>query len=633
MTKRREWVKNAAIVFLSLMLVLTFFSNTIMNYSLPEVSAQYASSGMVASRVRGTGTVEAAEPYHVKVSEEKTIEEVLVKEGDMVKKGKALFRLEKGGEGSLDATIDELDAANIEYQTKLLETVRNYDIPNAEITRLKEDLENAREDLEDAKGKRALVGNQQAQITVAKNKVDACQAEARLLQNQIEQLQREIDSLSSEEAVTAAEEAAVESAENNLNIAMANQETAARDLTRAEGNLSKKESELATAKAELREAEAAAEEYRDEDAISKLKTTVSSLQSQVSSLASAVSSAQTSVDSAATSVTYWTNEKKKADKALEKAKANAQKAQTAKKKELQSQLDALTAAKSDADYKLEQAQKALEEAQKDVLTEDEAEKAVKAAEEAVKAAQRALEDKILSLADTKGNDAKTDQVAKMQLDVSRKKIARLEKKIAKLRKEGEKTEVKAPVAGVVSSISAVAGDKTTPDSVLAVIQIVEKGYQVKLQVTTEQSKKVREGDQADVLNVWEGDVTAVVSKIDAVEGDVRSKMLVFQVGGSVEVGQSLELSVGQQNANYDTVVPNSAIREDSDGKFVLTVIAKSSPLGNRYMAQRVKVDVLAQDDTRAAITGDLQGGDFIIATSTKPLTDGMQVRLAEGSGL
>ena len=39
--KKREWVKTAAIIFLSVMLVLTFFSNTIMNYSLPEVATQY----------------------------------------------------------------------------------------------------------------------------------------------------------------------------------------------------------------------------------------------------------------------------------------------------------------------------------------------------------------------------------------------------------------------------------------------------------------------------------------------------------------------------------------------------------------------------------------------------------------
>ncbi len=32
-TRRRDWIKNATIVFLIIMLILTFFSNTIMNYS------------------------------------------------------------------------------------------------------------------------------------------------------------------------------------------------------------------------------------------------------------------------------------------------------------------------------------------------------------------------------------------------------------------------------------------------------------------------------------------------------------------------------------------------------------------------------------------------------------------------
>lgn len=603
MTKRREWVKNAAIIFLSIMLVLTFFSNTIMNYSLPEVSAQYASTGVVASRVRGTGTVEASQPYNVSVSEERLIEEVMVKTGDKVKKGQILFRLEEGGTGSLDETLDELDAARLEYQQKLLETIRNYDIPNAEIERL-------REDLEDAQEKKSLVGNQQAQITVAQNKVETCEAEVRLLQKQIEQLEREIEGVTADSIVTAAEEAAVEAAENNLDIATANQEKATKALTRAESNLSKKEAELAEAKAE------------EEPDLSL----ISSLESEVRSLKSTVSSAQSTLDSAESSVAYWTNEKKKADKALEKAKANAQTAQEAKKKELQSQLNALMDAKAESDYKLEKAQKDLEAAKQNTVTEEQA-------EEAVKTAERALEDKILALAETKAKDGQADKVARMQLSMSQKKIARLEEKIAKLKKQGSKSEIKAPVAGVVSSLTAVAGEKTAPEAVLAVIQIVEKGYQVKLQVTAEQSKKIREGDKADILNVWEGDVTAVISKISSVEGNPRSREVTFQISGSVEVGQSLELSVGQQSANYDIVVPNSAIREDNNGKFILIVNAKSSPLGNRYIAQRVSVDVMAQDDTNAAITGNLQGGDFIITTSTKPLADGMQVRLVEGGGL
>jgi multidrug efflux pump subunit AcrA (membrane-fusion protein) len=602
-SKRKAWVKNALIVFLTIMLILTFFSNTIMNYSLPEVSAQYASYGTVAARVRGTATVEAAQPYNVSVSEERTIEEVLVKSGDTVKKDQVLFRLSEGGTGSLEEAIDNLDAANIEYQQKLIETIRNYDISNAEIDRLKEDLE-------DATKKKTLAGNQQAQITLAQSKVDTCQAEVTLLQSQITQLQREIDALTTDDIVTTVEEAAVTAAENNLDIATANKETADKALTRAETNLSQKQSELSEA----------------QNDVSPSAIQISNLQTQVTNLKAAVASAQTTADAAADSVTYWTAEKKKADKALEQAKATGEKTINAQKKELQSQLNALNDSKTESDAKLEKAQKELEEAKTNVTTEEDA-------AEAIKTAQRALEDKVLALADTKTKDSQSDSVAKLQLDSYKKKIERLEKQVKKLQKAGSSNEVKAPVAGVISSLSAVAGDKTTADATLAVIEIVEKGYQVKLQVTTEQSRRVKVGDKADILNVWGGDISAVISKISKVDGDATKKEILFQVSGSAEVGQSLELSVGQQSASYDTVVPNSAIREDNNGKFVLVVNAKSSPLGNRYIAQKVKVDVLAQDDTNAAITGELQGGDFIITTSTKPLTDGMQVRMAEGGGL
>ena len=40
--RKREWVKTAAIIFLAVLLVLTFFSKTIMNASLPEAAVQAA---------------------------------------------------------------------------------------------------------------------------------------------------------------------------------------------------------------------------------------------------------------------------------------------------------------------------------------------------------------------------------------------------------------------------------------------------------------------------------------------------------------------------------------------------------------------------------------------------------------
>jgi hypothetical protein len=61
-------------------------------------------------------------------------------------------------------------------------------------------------------------------------------------------------------------------------------------------------------------------------------------------------------------------------------------------------------------------------------------------------------------------------------------------------------------------------------------------------------------------------------------------------------------------------VPKSAIRKDSDGQFLLVVTSKSSPLGNRYYAERYPVQVVASDDVQSAVTG-LYGNEYVITTS------------------
>jgi len=81
-TKRRDMIKNVAIVFLTVLLLLTFFSNTIMNYSLPEVATAYVQPNNITSRIRGSATVEASDPYNVVAQESRRIRSVAVKVGD-----------------------------------------------------------------------------------------------------------------------------------------------------------------------------------------------------------------------------------------------------------------------------------------------------------------------------------------------------------------------------------------------------------------------------------------------------------------------------------------------------------------------------------------------------------------------
>ena len=148
----------------------------------------------------------------------------------------------------------------------------------------------------------------------------------------------------------------------------------------------------------------------------------------------------------------------------------------------------------------------------------------------------------------------------------------------------------------------------------------------------QQAKKLNVGDVAELQNSWYySDLTATLTAIKPdTANPSQNKLLVFDVTGEdVTAGQSISLSVGQKSANYDLIVPNSAIREDNNGKFILIIESKSSPLGTRYIATRVDVEVLASDDTQTAISGALYGYEYVITTATKPVEAGKQVRLTD----
>ena len=209
-----------------------------------------------------------------------------------------------------------------------------------------------------------------------------------------------------------------------------------------------------------------------------------------------------------------------------------------------------------------------------------------------------------------------------ELEVAKKKLAEL---------TGEDGGViTAKVAGTVTSVECTAGDKKMKDDVLCTIEVPDMGYTMSFSVTNEQASRLRIGDQATVSNFyWGNEVTATLSSIKTDPKKAQSnKLLTFDLEGNVTTGSELTISVGQKSANYDLIVPSSAIRSDANGSFVLKVEAKNSPLGNRYIAKRVPVEVLASDDNNSAVTAELQYGDYVITTSSAPIKSGSMVRLA-----
>ena len=187
----------------------------------------------------------------------------------------------------------------------------------------------------------------------------------------------------------------------------------------------------------------------------------------------------------------------------------------------------------------------------------------------------------------------------------------------------------APVEGTIVSLERVAGETTEKGEAIATIQVAGKGMSLSFSVTNAQAAKVNVGDKAELQNAWYySDVMITLSKIKPDPEDPgKKKLLEFTVEGLVQNGESLSVSIGQRSAEYEHVVPNSAIREDNKGKFILIIDEKTTPFGNRYKARRVDVEVLASDEINTAVNADLQGYEYVITTSNQPVEEGDQVRL------
>ena len=223
-------------------------------------------------------------------------------------------------------------------------------------------------------------------------------------------------------------------------------------------------------------------------------------------------------------------------------------------------------------------------------------------------------------------------VAGVNLAETAEEIRVQQEKIKSLAGEAENV-ITATVSGTIDTIDCTAGDTVLKDALLCTIEVPDMGHTLSFSVTNDQAQRLRIGDTATVSNYyWGNSVTATLTTIRTdPKNPQTNKLLTFDLQGDVTTGAEMSISVGQKSANYDVIVPNSAIKSDANGSFVLLVSVKSSPLGNRYTAKRVSVEVLANDDNNSAVVADLSNGDYVITTSSAPISSGDMVRMADNA--
>ena len=616
--KNRGWVKNVAIIFLAVMLVLTFFSNTIMNASLPEAAVQYVQSGSITTQIRGTGTITAKEVYEVKTTTSRKVQSVLVTKEQEVKVGDVLLILAAGEGTETDELKTQLETAKYSYQQKLI----NMSGGGSEVTRAQEKLQEA------IAARDAIAVNITAEdIELAKVRYEAAKEYYQQLTYELEDAGGYVEGGKGDtlkelsDAVNAAQleydSACIRYAKE---YAFVNQLAADASVFGTHGSDRDAYAEAITGAFAAAGEDTTVHNYfvdlasvtqaeRENLGIDRVDITKYPYSDLVSALPSqnitAVAKGYGEILTAKDALTKAQDAYNKAVESMQPQNEALNKQVTEAKREM----DAL-----DAEYK--------------ELSEK-------------KTAYDTAKDNVVSCENALQTLLKTSQLDNLELSKLANEIAELEAKLEELSggekdAEGNVTggQIVSEVNGVVKEINVTAGNNTDPATAVMTIEVPDRGYTVSMNVTNEQAQKVTIGDTAEIsTGYWgssglSGKLVGIRNNTSA--GQSGGKQLVFDVTGSdITSGTQVSVSIGQRSQNYDTIVPNSALRSDSNGSFVLVIVAKSSPLGNRFVATRVDVTELAKDDVNTAVSGGLSAYDMVLTTATKPVEDGMLVRLPD----
>ena len=123
---RRAKVIKAMVAFIVILALLTFFSNTIMNLTIPKVMGSYASRGNLSYSNSARGTITVENQTEVKGLEGRTVDQVLVSNYDSVEVGDTILTLKSLEESEELQTkkdrLTELERA-AEYDSRVDDSV------------------------------------------------------------------------------------------------------------------------------------------------------------------------------------------------------------------------------------------------------------------------------------------------------------------------------------------------------------------------------------------------------------------------------------------------------------------------------------------------------------------------------
>ncbi len=577
--KNRKWVGKAMIAFVAILAVLTFFSNTIMNATIPRVVASNAGRSNLSYTNNATAQLVATDEVKVKGLDGRTVASVLHSNYDLVEAGEVIVTLTPLSEENMTTLNDlrtQLQTAQREQEYAARRPNHPYDY-----TTLLTTIHTSEQALADAQANLVAAQNRDAAISNAQQLLDANTAAYTSLNQQLiaattalEGIRTQIALLQSQIAIIDGSIAVLTGGPTPTPVPTST------PIPVPTVDPSVTPNPEATPTSIPVPTEIPVPAPGNNVTLESLQTQRANLQAQIASLESQIAGSVSTVDGLAAQM------------------ASAQNA-------------------------INTAQAALTEAE-NLPTTYAAQDALTLAEHALEVANQAYNDQIIE------NGIAADQ-AQDAIDDREDNIADLEERIARLEEELSQTEIVAPISGYVFNVAVEADDQINKDKILFTIVPQDSEFTASFTFNTDVAESMSIGQElnADQYN-WIDRIVIVNIKPSS-ENPIEKRIVKCSIISSSVLypGVSITVTANRGNSTYDHVIAASALNEDNSGTFVFVVEQSSTPLGDKYTVRRVAVTIAARAGSLVAINGEGLDGVMIVTRSEQPLHNGDRVRLED----
>ncbi len=220
------------------------------------------------------------------------------------------------------------------------------------------------------------------------------------------------------------------------------------------------------------------------------------------------------------------------------------------------------------------------------------------------------------------NHSKTEyayliEAAEKELDIIQKNL-----------EYAKNTQILATTDGVIASINAVSGGYIEQNALLCQVAGNTRDYKVTLNVADDKIKYIVPGNEAVVeISGIKQTIKGIIQEIEAPSGggNLYQVTIVLKDMAENPAGKQASITISHTSKEYSSIIPRAALKQDSNGYYVMAIRARDTILGEGYVAEKVYVDLVESDDSLCAISG-MFVLEPVMLTSSKDVVNGQQVR-------